>query len=178
MTTQAEIDALVMRAQSGDESALSLLYELFHPRLMRFAFQFCNESSSANDVVHDVWLKSVTSIRRLNDPRVFTSWLFKAVKWGCLDHIRKQKVRQNYLASVQQMSDNENCFEQDIGLDVASLIRDLPDIEREVIYLFYQEELQVTDIALVQEVPIGTVKSRLNRARNRIKQKLENDDEC
>lgn len=177
-TTQAEVDALVLLAQSGDENALSLLYEIYHPRLLCFAFQFCHDASSAGDVVQDVWLKSVTSIRRLDDPRVFTSWLFKAVKWRCIDHIRGLKVRQEYEEKVQDSAHSTDEDELGNHSDVSHLIKQLPDIEREVIYLFYQEELLISEIALVQGVPQGTIKSRLNRARNRIRQQLENEDGC
>ena len=59
------------------------------------------------------------------------------------------------------------------SLDIASLIEQLPEIDKQVIHLFYLEEMQLTQIAEVLEVPLGTVKSRLFRARKALQKSVE-----
>eukprot|EP01026_Neomeris_dumetosa_P074340 TRINITY_DN77223_c0_g1_i1.p3 TRINITY_DN77223_c0_g1~~TRINITY_DN77223_c0_g1_i1.p3 ORF type:complete len:148 (+),score=2.08 TRINITY_DN77223_c0_g1_i1:228-671(+) len=145
--------------------------------MMRFAMTLSADQSMSLDAVQDVWLSSISSLKKLKDPRVFKSWMLRAVKWRVRDLQRKSKAQQQLADSV---GDNEDIYTPESGdsyHDLAVLIRNLPDEEREVLYLFYQHELQLNEIAAVQEIPVGTVKSRLSRARNRLKTEMEKHDE-
>lgn len=175
--SQAELDALVMMAQSGNNRAWELLFEYYQPGLLRFAHKLCSDPSQAKDAVQDVWLKSMSTLSRLQDPRTFRAWMYRAVKWRVLDTFRRQQTRQQATDKLaSQWEDESPQFEPECD-DLQQLIEQLPETEREAIYLFYQSDLSLMEISAVQAVPVGTVKSRLNRARNRLKNNLEKQDE-
>lgn len=170
---QAEQDALVILAQGGDERALSLLYETITPALTRFAFHLLQEPADASDVVQQVWLNAVRDLSRIRDPRVFRSWLYRAVRWQCQDRTRRNMSRDAALDAIEKDSQElppstEPPVDGDPG--ILSFIQRLPQAEREAVYMFYQSGLSIEDIAMIQGTPTGTTKSRLNRARHRLKQ--------
>ena len=82
---QAQLDLLVLAMQDGDKRAFGLLYRHYHRDLRRFAAYLLTDPALAEDVVQNVWLKVGKRIARLNDPAVFTSWLYRAVRWEVLD---------------------------------------------------------------------------------------------
>ncbi len=177
MVSQGEIDALVIAAQTGNKQALELLFEYYQPDFLRFAYKLCSDQQQAKDAVQDVWLKSVTTLNRLEDPRTFRAWMFRAIKWRVMDGFRRQKTRERAAQNLSGLEQDcsENPADEHEALQYH--IDRLPEPEKEAIYLFYQSDLSLAEIAAIQGVPSGTVKSRLNRARNRLKIILENEDE-
>lgn len=180
---QAEIDLLVLTAQQGSQKAFGKLFKYFHQPLVGFAFKLSNNKELANDAVQDTWIKVSKNIRKLSDPRAFRSWLYKLLRWRIIDYQRKNT---SDLISIDDKSIDDSVFIQDSGkqnyseidsrkdeiLSVA--IRSLPSIEKQIIHLFYLEELKISEIAIVLDIATGTIKSRLNRARKMLKQKYEN----
>ena len=175
---QAEQDALVLLAQRGNNKALEMLFRHISPGMSRYAYRLCGDPELAQEVVQDVWVKSLKTLRRLQDPRAFKSWIFRAVKWQALDALRKVTAREK-VEDLEQHADieAEDIAQCEASTELLDLIAGLPQPERQVVYLFYQEDMQLSEIAIIEEVPVGTVKSRLNRAREKLRQKLENQDE-
>lgn len=175
---QAEQDALVLLAQSGNEKALAMLFAEVHPGLMRFAYKLCADSQLASDVVQDAWLKSMKNLLRLNDPRAFKSWVYRAVRWTALDQLRQQKTRGNIQQAIAQDVQTEESPEpEQKRWSLNEMMAALPENEKQAVYLFYHEDMRLSEIAIVQDVPLGTVKTRLFRAKAKIKTLLEKQDE-
>ncbi|WP_251358599.1 RNA polymerase sigma factor [Kangiella sp. TOML190] len=164
MKTSRE-ELLVISAQAGNQAALAELYQSFYKPLVKFAFKLCGHHDWAQDAVQDVWLEVAKKLRKLNDPKAFRSWIFRAVRWRCIDLARKANKLQQLEDSDQQAA--EELKSKDSGL--LKLIDKLPGLERQAIYLFYLQEFSIAEIAVVMEVPQGTIKSRLNRARKQLK---------
>lgn len=177
MVSQGELDALVIAAQTGNKQALELLFEYYQSDFLRFAYKLCSDQQQAKDAVQDVWLKSVTTLSRLDDPGAFKAWMFRAIKWRVMDAFRRQKTRDQAAQTLSGLSQDHAEKPSDEFETLQFHINHLPDAEKEAIYLFYQSDLSLAEIAAIQGVPGGTVKSRLNRARNRLKDILENEDE-
>ena len=171
---QAEEDLLVLAVQSGNQKAFRLLYERYHRPLLRFAYQLCRDQEIAQDAVQECWLKSASAIRQLNDPRAFRSWLYRLVKWRVTDFLRVQSRRKN---DSEVFDESKHAVSVGMAVDeteqLSAAINRLPPLEKQMINLFYLDELSVAEIAQVMEIPQGTVKSRLNRARNLLKQKYD-----
>ena len=172
---QAEEDLLVIAAQQGNERAFDRLFKRYHKPLLRFAYKLAADRDIANDAVQDTWIKSTSSIRRLKDPRAYKSWLYRSVKWRVVD-IQRQRIKRNeqqYPSEIENLEVKQNItIEDKDGLSVA--INQLPPVEKQIIHLFYLDEMTLIEISLVLEIAVGTVKSRLNRARKMLKQKFEN----
>ncbi|MCW8878320.1 MAG: RNA polymerase sigma factor [Kangiellaceae bacterium] len=174
---QAEEDLLVIAAQSGNQKAFQLLYSRYQQSLSRFAYKLCGDAEMAQDALQEAWFKTARSIRKIEDPRTFRSWIYRVVRWRCLDLMRqfssKQKLYEMFDELEHSVSDSsaiEAAIEQSEELSAA--IERMPALEKQMIHLFYMDELKITEIASVLNIPSGTVKSRLNRARQLLKQKF------
>ncbi|MDX1678870.1 RNA polymerase sigma factor [Arsukibacterium sp.] len=174
---QAQLDLLVMAMQDGDKRAFALLYQHYHRDLHRFAAYLLTNPAAAEDLVQNVWLKVSRRITRLNDPAVFTSWLYRAVRWEVMDYQKQAANRQQQtvdiatvaaefgVADSQQHADDSN--------DLSNALSLLAADERLVVQLHYLHELELGQIALIVDIPVGTVKSRLHRARKQLQQQLQ-----
>lgn len=173
---QAKLDMLVLMAQQGDEHALFLLFEHYQPSLMQFAFRMTGEAQLTQDAVQNMWGKIFIVLRRLENPAVFKSWIFRALKWSVNDLLRLRQINQHrqsdlpieeLVAPTMPHADPNDVLNKALSC--------LPEIEYQAIYLFYFEQMSLVEIGLIQEVPIGTVKTRLFRARAKLKITLENE---
>ena len=176
---QAELDLLVLAAQQGNNKAFGFLFKHFHQPLIGFAFKLSNNKDFANDAVQDTWIKVSKNIRQLNDPRAFRSWLYKLLRWRIIDYQRKLAKESISIDDDSKFNDsNEEAIyleehpQKDETLVMA--IERLPAIEKQMIHLFYLQELTISEISIVLDIAAGTIKSRLNRARKMLKQKYEN----
>lgn len=174
---QAEHDLLVLRAQDGSRIALEALVRLHQRDLVRFAHSLCREPALAQDAVQDAWLKVMRRLRDLDDPRVFRAWLFRATRWRVLDLLKRAERRTEPLDRLPPESP-ETVDSRDGAIDLARALDQLSPKVREQLHLFYVSGLTVAEIAVVQDLPPGTVKSRLHRAREQLKRQLgDREDE-
>ena len=107
---------------------------------------------------------------RLEDPRAFKSWLYQAVRWQTLDLLKKSQHEQSWLCNndIEQIGHVERNSGND---ELKQHIEQLAEIDKQAIHLFYLEDMSIQEISIVLAIPTGTVKSRLNRARQTLKQK-------
>lgn len=171
---QAEEDLLVIAAQGGNQKAFQLLYRHYQKTLLRFAYKICGDSDIAQEATQDAWIKTAKSLRQIKDPRAFRSWVYRIVRWQCLDQIRllgKRNNRYEVFDEAEHSISIESAV--DSSEELAAAIERMPALEKQMIHLFYLDELKVVEIASVLNIPTGTVKSRLNRARKLLKQKFE-----
>ncbi|MDX1626475.1 MAG: sigma-70 family RNA polymerase sigma factor [Wenzhouxiangellaceae bacterium] len=173
----AEHDLLVLDAQDGSREAFEALVRHHHPGLLRYAIALSGEPALAQDAVQDGWMTAARRIRRLDDARAFRGWLYHAVRWRVLD-MQRRRHRQDLSLPDDDAAlpslDEEQARER--GLDLDRALERMPAVEREILQLFYLRELRIPEIAVVLDVPQGTVKSRLHRARQALKLIIEGDD--
>jgi RNA polymerase sigma factor (sigma-70 family) len=176
---KAQIELWVLDAKRGDENAFTQLCHHFHASLLRFSFKLSGNEQLAHDAVQNSWLKITKSITRIEDPRAFKSWLYQAVRWQTLDLMRQNKRKESWQLtegtgkSIDDLSASNDAFAENHDNDnLLKIIATLADIDKQAIHLFYLEEMTLQEISIVLMVPIGTIKSRLNRARKKLKDKL------
>ncbi|MDQ9093215.1 RNA polymerase sigma factor [Pseudoalteromonas haloplanktis] len=159
-----QITLTVISAQQGDKSAFNLLCRhLYRPSFL-FAMKLCKQTDLAKDITQEAWSVVAKDIRKLKEPSVFKAWLFRVVYHKFIDTTRKNRHLERFQPDKhEQASDMTSSNEQSI--DLVKLINSLPDTERHSVYLFYLEQMSISDIALITDVAVGTVKSRLHRAR-------------
>ena len=170
-----EID-IITRAQQGDREAFGALMRAHTGAIYTFACRFLPTKEDVDDVVQDVFLKAYENLPRF-DPsrRRFRSWLFRITANTSLDLLKKQKTATRY---ARQLGRAEAAFSEPAGLsaqfyhnsrELKSALQSLPDRERQALLLFYYHEMTHREIADVLGTPLGTVKSRLRSAMNRLK---------
>ncbi len=174
---QAEHDMLVLTAQDGGREALQALVRHHHRSLLRFALSLCGNRALAQDAVQDAWMTVARRLRRLEDPRAFRSWIFRAVRWRTLDLLRRSEAAAARLDDIDEPGDGGRAgAANERQLDLAAAIDALEPIDRQALELHYLAGLKVAEIASVLEIPPGTVKSRLHRARNRLAETLTGEN--
>ncbi len=172
-------ELLVLRCQEGDSAALEALIARWQPRFGRLAWRLTGQREAARDIVQDVWLAIVRGLRRLDDPALFRTWAYRIVKNKCTDWIRRRAVERtaskglkDAAASVPGASSNETDSAGEVA-QMRDALGNLPDEQRAILSLHYLDDMSLVEITRVLGVPVGTVKSRLYHARNRLKQALE-----
>jgi len=169
-----EDDLLVTRCKLGERSAFDQLIERWHVPLWKYTRRLTGDDEAAAESVQDVWLRVLRGIVRLRDHERLRAWLF-----GIARRVVMDRLRDAYAAPAIEAIDLSTIASEedtrDLELEISALheeLEQLPVIEREVLALFYLQELSLKDLADVLGVPVGTVKSRLFRARNLLRKQL------
>lgn len=167
-------ELLVIRCQLGEPEAFDALVLRWHPPLSRYIKGLLPDDNAADDVVQELWIGVLRGIPRLRDPASLAPWLFSIARRAVLT-----RLRQRYAAAVEvPLIAPDDVGVEDAAADLAeddwtTLERHLARlavVEREVIVLFYLKEMSLQDLSAVLGVPVGTVKSRLHRARRQLRE--------
>ena len=166
---------LVLECQAGNPRALDHLTRRWHPRLLYRAMSLVRDGDGAQEVAQESWLAIVRNLGKLKDPARFAAWSYRITRNKSADWIRRnQRTRQFEVSAQHEPVDTSSSHtdKQQVGL-LRQAISLLPNDQREVIELFYMEELSVREISELLALAEGTVKSRLFHARKQLKQTLE-----
>lgn len=141
---------------------------LYKDNMYRFAFSILHDSADCEDAVSNAIIRAHDHIHQLRKKDSFRIWFAKIVRNESLriikEHKRTFSVEEKPIVSEQM----EPCE----SIDVQKAMSQLPIDRRTVITLYYICDYSVSDIAMVLQLPIGTVKSRLSRARSELKELL------
>ena len=176
---QQEDELLVIRCQLGERPAFDELVERWYGPVWKYIRRVSGSDDAARDVAQDVWLRVLRGIGRVRDGSKLRPWLFGIARRALMDRLRHQygtPVDAEVDLAALPADVYSNGPEDDIVAMERELAR-LPVIEREVLTLFYLRELSLTEVADVLAVPVGTVKSRLFRARRQLRRGLDSDGE-
>jgi RNA polymerase sigma factor (sigma-70 family) len=170
-------ELLVVRCQEGRREAFDLLVRRWQCRLWRYARRLTGSEDAAWDVTQETWIVILRQIRKLSDPAWFAAWTYRIVRNKCVDHCRRAG-RQRKLAAALAERHRARADPPGDGrrAAVAEALRRLPPDRQELLALKYGADLNVLEIAVVLGVPVGTVKSRLHHARERLRRIMEGDE--
>lgn len=167
-------ELLAIRCQLGEAPAFDELVERWHPPLWRYVRRVTGDDNAAAETLQDVWLAVLRAMPNLREPARLRPWIFGIARRTVMNRLRDAYAEPEYervdLAEVAD-PDNAEDFTEDIGRMHDALAR-MPVTEREVLVLFYLRELSLTQLADVLAVPVGTIKSRLFRARRMLRKQL------
>ena len=170
---------LVCRAARGDETAFLLLYERHRIPVFRFARRLLGSETLAEDVTQECFL-SLMRKPRLYDPQraSLRSYLCGAARYIALRHLRlAAREAPDELAEEPRIEPEggeplRRLLDEEAADSVRRAITELPPLQREALILFEYEGMTLGAIALVTEVEVGVVKSRLHRARENLRRLL------
>ena len=182
-TTNPEIDALAdellaVRCQLGEAAGFDALIDRWHAPLWKYVRRLVDDDEAAADTSQDVWLRVLRALPRLRDPSRLRAWLFGIARRTVMDRLRRRYAEPEEMSldsgdadGTSTDDDLPEITDEDLGRMHDALAR-MPLIERDVLVLFYLQELTVRQLAEVLDVPVGTVKSRLFRARQMLRREL------
>jgi RNA polymerase sigma-70 factor (ECF subfamily) len=161
-----ENQILVMDAQQGSSTAMDQLIQRWQRKLWDHAFRLTGKREAAWDITQQSWLGIIKGLRKLRDPANFREWAYKITTNKSIDWIRKNsRARQ---INVDQIRDPQTKAPDDTG--IKELLQKLDMRKRAVLSLHYFEQLSISEISTVLDIPKGTVKSRLVSARKELKE--------
>ena len=158
---------LAIRCLLGEPAAFDQLIERWHPPIWRYARRMVGADDKADDVAQEVWLRAVRGLTRLDDPKRLRPWLFGIARRVLMDRLRAQYAAPA-IADVELdgLGAPEGDDLEDRIAEMEGALDSMPALERDVLVLFYLEELSLAEVAAIAGVPVGTIKSRLFRARH------------
>lgn len=167
--------ALVARAQAGDRSAFSELVRQHRSGVVNVVYRICWDMALAEDAAQEAFIQAWTHLGDYRPRSVFRNWLYRIATNRALNMVRREKQVSNVdaLPLVDPVPGPEQSMarsERDSAIRRAVLA--LPPASRTVLVLREYEGLSYRDIAETLEIPIGTVMSRLNYARQSLRQSL------
>lgn len=169
-------ELLVLKSQQGDKEAFEQLVDRWQKRLWHYAFQVTDSEPVAWDVVQETWLAVVKGIRKLEDVAVFPKWAFRILNNKCMDWLRKQHQQSRLTNELAKQTQNKCDKKQDSSEKAESLsaaLRKLSPDRRVLLTLRYHEGFDIDQIAEILDIPEGTVKSRIHRTLNQLRQRVE-----
>ena len=159
-----------------DTAAIGTLFEFYKPRLYAHALRICGNTCNAQDALQDTFIAAFTHLNSLRQPKLFYPWLKRILINNCYQLLRKEKftpldergmpndlcVRENIDTHFENISNQQSIFEA---------LRHLSDELRSCVMLRYFSSFNnYTDIASLLHIPVGTVRSRLSAAREKLAQ--------
>ena len=144
-------------------------------RLYRVAYSWCHDMDLADDLVQDTVIKAFRNNKQLRDVKAINSWLFRILYNCWCDHLRSKKDTVSYDDNLQyhdQSPENITATLETVT-QVQNSIKALPEGQRQVVTLVAMEGFSYGEVAEILDIPIGTVMSRLCRARNTLAERLK-----
>lgn len=172
-----KLHLLVLRCQAGDEQAFFDLYHIYKEPTLRYV-QGLLDTRVADDVHQEVWLTVYQKIQTLANPKAFRTWLYQTTRFRAIDYLRKQKRDDELLGCIKEETpvEFEETEEPDFDPQHARLkqaLDQLPAAQRDVLILLYWEQMSYEEISLIVGCAIGTIRSRIYNAKNKLKEILE-----
>ena len=178
-------EELIIRFQDGDEQAFVELVNRYRNRLMTFVCGYVFDIDKAEDLVQDTFIKLYTKKDSYKPIAKFSTWIYTIAGNLAKTELRKKKRRPEY--TFTQLGSNEWEFplpaaEPETGetaenhllmKQIYKAIQVLPEQSRIVVILRDMQELTYKEISMIVDVPLGTVRSRINRARLKLQEALE-----
>ncbi len=189
MQTQKEAEGtdeeIVARVLSGQEHLFETLVRRYQTRILSHVARMVGSREDALDLSQEIFLKVFGALDRFNPEFRFSTWLFRIAGNAAIDHLRKRKPRtiplettdsDGHVSSPEYKSSDLDPFGRlrntERGDAIARAIADLPAEFRELIALRHFTGLSYEEIAEIKNMPLGTVKNKLFRARAVLKERL------
>lgn len=162
---------LVLKAVKGDSESFYQIVKKEEDSIYRLAYSFVKNDVDALDIVQDAVYKAFISISKLKNPEFFGTWLYR-ITINCAKNFVKNSKKVVYLEDSKLenfLIHTENCDEV---MDLQEAFEMLDQKYKTVIILRFFEELTLKEIAMVLEIPLSTVKTRLYRGLKQLKTTL------
>lgn len=183
--TAEQEEALVRRVRGGDTAAFERLVELCAPRVYNLAYRMVNNPDDAQDIAQEAFLRVYQALPSFKGDAAFSTWLYRIVVNACYDELKRRGRRpapfseletDDGTPAVEAITSGESAEDLLLGRErqqvVQAAIRALPEPFRLVLVLYDVQGVSYQEIADMLRTNIGTVKSRLNRARTQLREKL------
>jgi RNA polymerase sigma-70 factor (ECF subfamily) len=175
---------LVTRAIRGREDGFNELVRRYQRPIAAYVYRMVGDYDAALDLTQEVFIKVYSSLARYRPEFKFSTWIYKIAHNASVDHLRRSASREQAIISEvdgeeremtvmsRKLSPEQEYAVEERRAEIERVVRQLPSVYRELIILRHQHDLSYDEIAEVMSLPLGTVKNRLFRAREMMRQQL------
>ena len=180
---------LVAAAKRGEPQAFETLLKKYRKSVYYMLLKMVKNADDAEDLTQEAFAKAFNSIEKFDSKYAFSTWLFRIATNNCIDFIRKKRVQtvsidqpvegddgsnMKFDVRDEDLYPNEHMLKQQRKKYLNMAIKRLPEKYRILVELRYFQELSYEEVAQELEIPLGTVKAQLFRARELLNQELKN----
>ena len=172
-----DINELVTRLKNGDQEVWNMVVDKYSRKVYNMALNFAGNSDDAADITQEVFLKVYNNIEKFKEEKSFTSWLLRLSKNYCIDYWRKSKYNRRSLELDENLkiepangagTPEDAVIKRYDAIYLRKKLRLLPPDLRALIIMRDIQDFSYQEIAEHLEIPLGTTKSRINRARTKL----------
>jgi len=160
---------LIERCRRGERSAQQEIYIRTADRIYRLLVRVTGTSNAALDLTQETYVRAFTRIGQFNGTASFDTWLCRIAVNEALQHRRRNALAAVKIQFLHAQASSGNPNITDTQIDVQEALQALPDVDRIILLLRYQDGMDYQTIGQVTDSPPGTVSSRLNRAREKLR---------
>lgn len=176
-----DLATLLERCRQGDQLAWERLVRQHQGRLYGLVHHYVGDAEEAHDLTQDVFVRIYKNLDACSEEKHFVPWTIRIARNACIDHLRRRKARppardlpvDEMVNLASHLPRPDEVVQADARKRLVHLaLQQLSELSREIILLKDIQELTLDEIATLLDVPIGTVKSRSNRARIELARKI------
>lgn len=172
-----DLHEIIIKAKKGDQDAFRQLISAYKGIVFRHAFALLNDRMEAEDVTQEAFVKVYYSLSKLENEYAFVSWLTRIVTNLCHDKNKKMSRKNTFLSEEL----NENNIQKGLTpieksltkMSINEALQELPMDQRNVLILREVQGYSYAEISEMLQIPLGTVKSRINAGRENLKKVLQ-----
>lgn len=175
---------LVAGAVEGREEGFEELVRRYQRPIAAYVYRMVGDYDAALDLTQEVFIKVYNSLARYRSEFKFSTWIYKIAHNASVDYLRRNSTREQAITSEvdgeerempvmsRKLSPEQEYAVEERRAEIERVVRQLPAAYRELIILRHQHDLSYDEIAEVMSLPLGTVKNRLFRAREMMRQQF------
>lgn len=176
---------LLKKAIDGDTEAFELLISRHQKYIYNIALKYMKDPDDAYDISQEVLIKIFKNIEKFNMNSKFSTWIYRIAVNTCKDALRKKKEdvisindEKSYVDAVEDNREapERKLYKKEINQSIANALDELSVTYKEAIVLCDINGFSYQEIANILEIPVGTVRSRINRGRKKLRKILENTE--
>ncbi len=178
---------LIKRALAGEQQAYYDILKKYRAPLYNLLYRMVHNKMETEDLVQEAFIKAFSSLATFNDEYAFSTWLYKIAINNCIDFFRKRKLKTFPIDKPIESKDGEfkrelpdvsyrpdkNLLTKEKDQLIEDAISHLPEKYRTAIVLRHHEDKSYEEISELMQIPLGTVKARIFRAREMLKKQLK-----
>ncbi|MCB0278380.1 MAG: sigma-70 family RNA polymerase sigma factor [Calditrichaeota bacterium] len=191
MTTENKHDKqvdydIIKRALNNDQAAYRELLTKYQHRVLILVKKIIYDAQEADDLTQEAFIKAFNNLQSFNFEFAFSTWLFKIATNNCIDYLRKKRLKTFSMNKSIQQKDGETqqeyadstptiereMIQTETSKQIMDAIEKLPPKYRQAIIMRHNEEKSYEEIAEILDLPLGTVKARIFRARELLNKSL------
>lgn len=171
---------LVEQAKNGNEQAFSSLIEENKLKMYKVAKSILKNEDDVCDAIQNALMSAYTNLRKLQNNQYFSTWIIRILINKCYDIAKDNQKRNNNVIDITEYNTDEGVRSYDTYKSDSIIENVLNQIDEElktVTVLYYYNDYSVSEISRIIDIPEGTVKSRLSRARSKIYEIVKREEE-